>query len=63
VILLTHAVAMEHVKRMDLANAPMDSTEIPVQYFVILQSHAMVKESVLLMELANVKMCFMERLV
>ena len=29
--LLPHAAVMEHAKRMVLVNAPMDSTEIPVQ--------------------------------
>jgi len=63
VIQLPRAMVMVNVKRMGLANAQMDSTEIPVQYFVILQSHATIKESVLLMELANVMPCFMEKLV
>jgi len=56
-------MAMANVKRMVPANALMNSSEIPVQYFVTLQSHATVKESVLLMELATVTLCFMERLV
>ena len=29
--LLPHAAVMEHAKRMVRVNAPMDSTEIPVQ--------------------------------
>lgn len=62
-IQLLIAMVMVNVKRMGLANASMDTTEIPVQYFVILQSHAMIKESVLLTELANVMPCFMEKLV
>ena len=39
--LLPHAAVMEHAKRMDRVNAPMDSMEIPVQvnfyHFAILE--------------------------
>jgi len=62
VILLPHAAVMEPVQRMVLANAQMDSTEIPVQLCAILLKTAVIRESVDQMELVTATVGFSRRI-
>jgi len=54
VILLPHAMVMEHAKRTVLVNALMDSTEIPVQLDVMISLRVAIMVLAVMSGLANV---------